>query len=359
VARCRVCGRDRLVAAAIGACGDCLREGRAEGAVEREAFRGRFDLPSGPPRDEGGAQCGLCANECRVAEGAVGFCGVRVSTGGRMVPRAGADRAFVSWYYDPLPTNCVSSWVCAGGTGAGYPDYAHCDGPERGFSNLAVFYNGCSFDCLFCQNWHHRELPAAPRSAEELASAAEARTSCICYFGGDPTPQMEHALAASRLGLERSEGGILRICWETNGSMAPGLLRQAARLSLESGGTVKFDLKAFSEPLHRALCGVSNQRTLSNFRTLVELAGERPVPPLATASTLLVPGYVDDKEVAALAGFIAGLDPSTPYSLLAFHPDFAMQDLPTTSRAQAQRCLETARAAGLRRVRVGNIHLLG
>ncbi|GAH86553.1 unnamed protein product, partial [marine sediment metagenome] len=68
--------------------------------------------------------------------------------------------------------------------------------------------------------------------------------------------------------------------------------------------------------------------------------------------------YVDEEEVAALARFIADLDPSTPYSLLAFHPDFAMHDLPTTSRAMAERCLEAAEAAGLTRVRVGNIHLL-
>jgi len=59
----------------------------------------------------------------------------------------------LSWYHDPLPTNCVGDWVCAGGTGAGFPEYAHSPGPEHGYSNLAVFFHACSFNCLYCQNW--------------------------------------------------------------------------------------------------------------------------------------------------------------------------------------------------------------
>ena len=73
---------------------------------------------------------------------------------------------------------------------------------------------------------------------------------------------------------------------------------------------------------------------------------------------MLVPGYVGKEEVAGIAGFISSLDSDIPYALLAFHPDFLMTDLPVTSRRQAMECLEAARAAGLSRVRLGNIHLL-
>jgi pyruvate formate lyase activating enzyme len=77
------------------------------------------------------------------------------------------------------------------------------------------------------------------------------------------------------------------------------------------------------------------------------------------ASTLLVPGYVDAAEVGALARFIAGLNPDIPYSLLAFSPQFYLHDLPVTSQAHAEEALAAAKAAGLTRVRIGNIHLLG
>jgi pyruvate formate lyase activating enzyme len=72
----------------------------------------------------------------------------------------------------------------------------------------------------------------------------------------------------------------------------------------------------------------------------------------------LVPGYVGPKEVGELARFIAALDEQIPYSLLAFHPDFHMFDLPTTSRREAEAAVAAAREAGVRKVRVGNLNLL-
>ena len=140
--------------------------------------------------------------------------------------------------------------------------------------------------------------------------------------------------------------------------MHPALLRQVAELSLNSGGCIKFDLKAWNEELHIALCGVSNKRTLENFRLLASYIDRRPSPPFLIASTLLIPGYIDEEEVSNIAGFIASFDPNIPYALLGFHPDFLMTDLPTTSFQQAERCLKAAEGAGLRQARVGNIHLL-
>jgi pyruvate formate lyase activating enzyme len=129
-------------------------------------------------------------------------------------------------------------------------------------------------------------------------------------------------------------------------------------VSLTSGGCIKFDLKAWDLPLHRALCGVSNRPTLANFEYVSQLTGRRPDPPLLIAATCLVPGYIEAEQVGKIAGFIAGLDSSIPYALLAFHPDFEMTDLPVTSRQQAAECYKAAKDAGLARVRIGNQHLL-
>jgi pyruvate formate lyase activating enzyme len=46
------------------------------------------------------------------------------------------------------------------------------------------------------------------------------------------------------------------------------------------------------------------------------------------------------------------------HALLGFHGDFLMTDLPPTSWKQAETCLATAKAAGLKRVRIGNVHIL-
>jgi pyruvate formate lyase activating enzyme len=193
---------------------------------------------------------------------------------------------------------------------------------------------------------------------DELLDAVDRRTACICYFGGDPTPQMVHSLRVARAARKRRGNGILRICWETNGAMPAAAARAMAEMALESGGVIKIDLKARDRALHRALCGTDNRQTWRNVRMLAGMASRRPEIPLLVVSTLLVPGYVDAEEVGAIASAVAAQDPLTPYALLAFHPCFMMNDLPTTSRPEAERALAAARAAGLSRVRLGNEHLL-
>jgi hypothetical protein len=170
--------------------------------------------------------------------------------------------------------------------------------------------------------------------------------------------KLPFSLRASRLALEENKGRILRICWETNGSMHGSLLDQMMDVALASGGCIKFDLKTWDENLHKALTGVTNARTLENFRRAGEKISQRPSPPLLIASTLMVPGYIDEREIRNIAKFIASICPDIPYSLLAFHPHFYMSDMPFTSRALAYTCRNIAHEEGLRNVRIGNLHLL-
>lgn len=145
-----------------------------------------------------------------------------------------------------------------------------------------------------------------------------------------------------------------RICWEWNGCGHPQLVKKAAELSADSGGTVKFDLKCFHRHLSLALCGVDNRRAYENFSLLWR---HLPKKDLLTATTLLVPYYVDAKEVKEIARFISEQDRDIPYSLLVFHPDYLMTDLPPTPRLQVEECYNEAHRH-LSRVNVGNLHLL-
>ncbi len=364
--RCRYCDKSaKTISGTIGYCGDCVRDHFdvvwPEIKKAHDRSRMAYGLPSDPPRAGHGLNCPLCVHGCRIPEGAAGYCGLRRAQSGRIVggrPQEGN----LSYYYDGLPTNCVADFVCPAGTNSGYPQYSVSRGPEYGYKNLAVFYEACSFNCLYCQNYHFKERTTLPSktTANELAEAVDPKTSCICYFGGDPTPQILHALKASSLALDRARaaGQVLRICWETNGVARKPFASMMAELSLESGGCIKVDLKAWDVRLHRALCGVGNEMTLENFRNWSKWIDRRPEPPFLVASTLLVPGYVDEREVGAIAAFLAQLNREIPYSLLAFHPTFSLRDLPTTSRMHAMNCLEAARRAGLQRVQVGNVHLL-
>jgi pyruvate formate lyase activating enzyme len=261
--------------------------------------------------------------------------------GGKMTSVADQTVALAHMYFDPLPTNCCAAWFCRGSREKGY--------------NLAFFFYGCNFDCLFCQNHSHKRLAEAPRLTEDEVVAAALRPDvrCVCFFGGSPEPQLPFALRVSRRILEGSRDKK-HICWEWNGCGHPSLVKKAAELSGLSGGTVKFDLKAFHPNIARALCGVENRRAYENFSRLSKLF---PKIDLLTATTLLVPYYVDAQEVGEIARFIANLDPDIPYSLLVFHPDYLMTDLPATSRQNVEGCYAEAKRY-LSRVNVGNIHLL-
>jgi pyruvate formate lyase activating enzyme len=364
VATCVICKRTGDdIAKILSLCKDCILEGSSEAlgqsAAAHAASRGGFGLPIEPPRAPEGALCRICVNACRIPDGEVGYCGARENLDGELTG-GDAEGAVVGMYHDSLPTNCVADWVCPASGGAGYPRFTDTKDPEYGRANLAVFYKACTFDCLFCQNWHYRRdsITGVKHPPSELAEAAGPTTRCICFFGGDPTAQVEHALAVAREARTLAADRILRICWETNGSVTRSYLDQMAEISLESGGCIKFDLKAFDDSLHRALCGTTNRQTHQNFRYLGEWVARRPDPPFLIASTLLVPGYVDAEQVGKIAALIAGIDPEIPYSLLGFHPDFEMSDLPPTSRRQAEDCAEAAARAGLKRLHIGNWHLL-
>ncbi len=177
MARCRVCGsRSPLTASSLGACAPCIRADppalRAHIARARARTGRAFGLPPEPLRDPDGIPCDLCANRCQIPPGESGYCGLRRNAGGRLAGGA-PTRGKLRWYFDPLPTNCVAGWVCQAGTGVGYPTWSRRPGPEHGYTNLAVFYQACSFNCLGYQNWHYREATDAEKDVRLAALAAQ------------------------------------------------------------------------------------------------------------------------------------------------------------------------------------------
>ncbi|MFQ6055625.1 MAG: radical SAM protein [Methanosarcinales archaeon] len=352
--KCKVCGESKYISQYLKVCLDCIRNNPEKSINYILEIHGKsrlqFDLPPEPPQDPKGVKCGWCVNDCKIPRNGKGYCGLKINENGKLIHLAGtAEKGLLEWYYDPLPTNCVADWICP------------CRG-KYGYKNLAVFYGACTYNCLFCQNWQYRNLTTIQKpliTAQGLASKVDDKTSCICYFGGDPTPQLQHAIKTSEIAIsEEKTNKILRICWESNGTMSMPFLKKIADLSMESGGIIKFDLKAFNDTLNIALCGITNKQTLKNFEWLAKFGKNRQNPHFLCASTLLVPYYVDVEEVKKISEFIADLDPTIPYSLLAFNPHFYMRDLQRTTFKHAQDCLYAAKAAGLENVKIGNINLL-
>jgi pyruvate formate lyase activating enzyme len=314
-----------------------------------EQLRIKQSLVSSIP-NAGGIVCPDCGNHCRLDEGEIGFCNLRIVEQGSITHRY-PGKAIVSWYFDPLPTNCVADWVCP--ITKGDPTFTYA----RRLSNLAVFYGSCNSDCLFCQNDSFREMMAKGgplMTPNELAAVANDRTACVCYFGGDPACNPVHSLETSKLLNEERQ---VRVCYETNGNMSRKWLTRISEIVANTGGTIKFDLKSVSSRLYTALTGMSNTAVLNNFRFVSEKGLERDGEFLV-ASILLVPGYVGINEVRKLCEFIRDCDPTIPTALLGFNPRHAMSDLPRTCRAHANAAKDFANDIGLTNVRIGNMGLL-
>ena len=378
MSKCLVCGKGAItISSSLSICGECLRnltEVPGFSKAVRVRFRKSLGLPATPPSVSGESsfrQCSICVNECQLREGETGFCGLWTNVRGSLTFRLGLEKALGLWYLDPHPTNCVAAPVCPANTSRGYPEYTETPGVEVGYYNLAVFFGGCSLDCLFCQNYEHKELVSESIKGknrrffmidELIERALNPKVTCVCYFGGDPGPHSPHAIMVSRKILRSSGKQIKRICWETNGLQNPAIMREMAKLSLESGGIVKIDWKAWSPTIYEALTGVNGVKAIERLKHNVQLISElrvsRKEPPLLVVSTLLVPGYVDLREVEGIATYIASIDPDIPYVLLAFHPTHLMRDLPTTSYDHATKALRVARSLGLREVYIGNEWLL-
>ncbi len=355
---CKLCGKESsVISAFLEVCRNCIVE-QPERALHitderHKQSRIRFSLPYPIPSQ--GIECSLCGNNCRIKEGEDGFCGLQRNEKGRLLK---PKELVAEVYYDPHPTNCVPMHFC-GASGAGYPKHSYAARREIGYSNLSVFCIGCSYDCSFCQNWHFREMVKRKTnykiSKQEFYIFVNDSISCICFFGGDPSLQLDKIIEYCK--EVEGKNKILRFCLETNGNFQQKLLKEFSEISLRSGGGIKFDLKFWNSDLNKAITGVYNQYSYECFRMLGEMHRERVKVPFLRASTLLVPGYITPREVEDIAKFISETSSAIPYSLLAFSPRFEMKDLPLTSRKLAYECKKRAKKY-LEQVSIGNRWLL-
>jgi pyruvate formate lyase activating enzyme len=375
---CKFCGRsEKGISEVLQVCRKCILEGdwslvKPHIFTVHKQVRDLAGLPEKPPKAERPnikLKCTYCINECSLGQNDVSYCGLRnvQCANDGSLPMPSRTKGYIHGYIDANPTNCCNAWFCPAGTSEGYPDFSDYKGPEFGTYSYAAFLYGCSYNCLSCQNSSHkhfskRNLFDVDNLTDQIAKNKD--ITCICYFGGTPEVQLPFSINLSNKILEyikrENINRKFRICWEWNGSGNQKLVEKCMEIAINSGGNIKFDLKTFNEKLNYALCGVSNRRTLENFKFLADkyfgMRGEKM--PEMSACTLMVPGYTNHKEVESIAKFIASINKKIPYSLLIFHGDYQMRDLGITPRNQALKCLEVAKKY-LERVHLGNKFLLG
>jgi Pyruvate-formate lyase-activating enzyme len=269
--------------------------------------------------------CLLCPQGCKLVAGKAGFCKVRQNQDGKLITTNYGMVSSIS--LDPIEKKPLYHF---------YP----------GKPILSAGTVGCSLGCEFCQNWQisREEAPCRFIGPEELATlAVEARKSDgnigLAYTYSEPGVWFEFLMATMPFIREHGLKNVL----VTNAFLNPEPWREL----LQWTDAANIDLKGFDEQYYRKLCHGKLQPVLDNIKAAV---GQIHLE----LTTLVIPGENDKAEqIAAMAQWIAGLDPEIPLHLSRYFPNYQLS-IPATPLSTMERSAEIARKY-LKFVYLGNV----
>ena len=304
------------------------REGEAggtlQGTLDASAVPGALVLAEA----EGAVRCVACGHRCLVRPGRRGICKVRFNDAGTLMAPSGYVAALQS---DPIEKK---------------PFFHVLPGEDC----LTFGMLGCDFHCGYCQNWLTSQAlrdPAASVaptrvSAQDLVDLALRRGArAVGSSYNEPLITAEWAVDVFR--LARPAG--LRTAFISNGNATPEVLDHIRPFT----DCYKIDFKAMQDSAYRQLGGVL-QHVLDALRMVHERGFWLEVV------TLIIPGFNDaPDDLRRLADTLAGISPTIPWHLTAFHQDYRMTDPRNTTADDLVRACEMGREAGLQFIYAGNL----
>ncbi|MFO1433394.1 MAG: AmmeMemoRadiSam system radical SAM enzyme [Candidatus Competibacteraceae bacterium] len=277
--------------------------------------------PAGFYRSQGdGLLCTLCPHACVLADGEIGQCQVRRRHGSR------------------LETATFATSVRHLDTIERKPFYHY----RPGHKVLTLAAPGCSFTCLYCQNYRLSQFgrtPAAPWRAQpvEVASViaeAVAKNAAVALSYSEPSLAAELTLALAAAG--RPQG--VEIVWKTNGFLTAEALAQIG----PSLSAVNVDLKTVDAHKHKALTGAPVGPVLE------AIAGFIAAGVWVEISTPLIPKFnADSDSLRNIAAAVREPGPHIPWHLLRFTPEYRLRRAKPTPPEVLNTARAIAREAGL------------
>jgi len=175
-----------------------------------------------------------------------------------------------------------------------------------------------------------------------VKQAKRSGSTSISYTYTEPTIFFEYAFEIGQ--LAKKEG--LYNVFVTNGYMTEEMI-QMIHPSLDAAN---IDLKSFSDDHYRRTC----KGRLGPVLKSIELMKKLNI--WVEVTTLVLPGQNDsEEELRKIAGFLAEVDPSIPWHISRFYPQYKMEDAEATPMKTLNRAYEIGKEAGLRYVYLGNV----
>ena len=274
--------------------------------------------------------CRLCPNDCRIAEGKVGICGVRRNVGGELV--AETYGLVSSAAVDPIEKKPVFHY-------------------RPGTLAFSVGSVGCSMRCGHCQNWQISRAHPEDGELQDLPPAdvpvLAKRHGCegVAFTYNEPVIWAEYVRDAATA----AKAAGLYTVMVTNGYVTPEGLDYLGEVI----DVWRVDVKGFSDATYRKLCHVPRvapvleqaERAKKKWGMHVEVV------------TNVVPTINDDEEtIRGIARWIRdSLGPDTPWHITRFFPYLEMSHLPPTPLATLRRARTIGAEEGLSFVFLGNV----
>jgi len=244
-------------------------------------------------------------------------------------------RADSDFYYVPIRAVARASH-------SGYVYNLETDGPHTYLANHAVVHN--------CQNWVTSQalrdpgaltepMDVTPRQLVDIARREGATVVATSY--NEPLITSEWAVEVFNEARPRG----FTTAYISNGNAT----REVLEFIRPYTDLYKIDLKSFRDKNYRSLGG-KLENIVNGIRMVHEMGFWLEIV------TLIIPGFNDsDEELGDIARFLAGLSPSIPWHVTAFHKDYKMQDPDNTTPETLLRAAHIGEAAGLQYIYAGNL----
>ena len=274
----------------------------------------------------GVVECTLCPNRCRLREGGIGACGVRVNKDGKLNTLVYG--RLCSLNNDPIEKK---------------PLYHFMPGKKA----ISVATPGCNLHCKFCQNWtisqaKPDEISTQYVSPDRLVATAKKYDSPIIAFTySEPTIFYEYMYDVSR-----QESDVKNVMISAGFIEKEPLQKLCGVLD-----GIKIDLKSFSNDFYRELVSGRLEPVLRTLQTIKESGTWLEIV------YLVIPTHNDNMdEIKEMCGWIVeNLGPDVPLHFTRFHPSYKMKNLPPTPLKTLDNAYEIARQEGINHPYVGNV----
>ena len=114
-----------------------------------------------------------------------------------------------------IDRNRKRGWCGVGGPRLS-SEFLHMGEEPELIPSHTFFFSGCTFGCVFCQNWDisqdpHEGVPVSVKNVMDRIKAHSGRSANVNWVGGDPTPNLPFILAV----LGKMEMNIAQV-WNSN-----------------------------------------------------------------------------------------------------------------------------------------------